>query len=183
MAVPLETVTEAQVRQLEVLVPWDERGDDALSAVLADRTALVIQRDPATGEPLQGAYGVLRADVVDVYGVAAALWEERAYSLLGTDEAREVTSERNGDVSRGYGAGGGPMTHAKAMAVARRLWRRALGRPPAEAAKVVEVLPPLSQRGFTPGDPSTWPEPVYADPGEPAQLAAPYVVNRPEPGP
>lgn len=182
MPVDPATVTAEQIAQLALLVSFRELSDDTARTLLAERTAAVIVRDPATKEPLQGPYGVLTAPAVDTYGVAAQLWEERAWRLLQGEEPRQVTGERNGDVSRNYGEGGGPMTHAKAMAVAARLWRRALAKPAGRSAKVVEVLPPASQRGyFDPSDPASWPEPVYG-PGVPADLSAGYVVNRPEVG-
>lgn len=183
MPVAEDVVTDAQVAQLRVLVAIEGLTTETARTELAARSASVLQRDPTTGEVLQGATGPLRQDVVDVYGAAAQLWEERAWRLLGDNagaEARQVRSESNGDVSRSYGEGGGPMTHAKAMAVAKRLWRRALAKPQGTQAKVVEMLPPNYQRGYDPSDPSLW-QPTYQDPA-PAQLNAPYVVNRPEPG-
>lgn len=183
MPVDVATVTDAQLAELKLLVPFTTLPDDQLRQLLADDTCPV----PvllSNQEPQRYADGrVLTKDTVDPYGVASTLWEREAIALeaAAANSRAVVKSETNGDVSRTYGDPTG-RTATSAWAMARRLRRRSLcpGKR-APSARVVDVLPPNYARGYVdPSDPTTWPDPQLQEP-TPVDLAAPYVINRPEP--
>lgn len=177
MAVLESTVTDAQVALAAKLAPPGAGlSDDELRTLLATTTAMVVQRDPVTGEALMASYGPLTTETVDPYQLLGDLWEQEGMRLAAlAEQPRRVTSESTGDESRSYD-GGGPMTSQQAFALARRMRRRALAVP--DGARTVSVLPPYTQRGYD-ADGLLAREPQFTD-GQPVPAGAPYQVNRPE---
>lgn len=127
----MATATAAELALLRRLVgdtdPEAQRyTDDELRAALETAPSCPVQLE--RGLPLPGVRVPL-----DTYGVAAALWDERALLELTSGEAAaeevRVSSERNGDLAVSYAGPGkltGPavLTPDRMQAMARALRRR-----------------------------------------------------------
>lgn len=137
--------TEAEVALLRKLV-----GDTADPPVFSDaELAASLDAAPACPVPTdRDGFALVPAPprVSDTYGVAAALWDDRALEAeVAADRGEEVrvTAERNGDVSVQY-AGAGKLTGAAVLtpdrmrAMARRLRKRSCN---AGTARTIVVAP------------------------------------------